>query len=149
MGFRTGIVKGWEKQPTLNLMRVRLGRLGKKYLPDKRPYRSKKLFCRRKLHGAASLKARLKRIEAGCEFGRGARSGARHWARLLQAFAYAVKLVAPRFFSNQTSRAKCTTSKMLKLFLKRRVGQHWLCSGQNSRAAKYLRCASIRAELDS
>lgn len=39
----------------------------------------------------------INRIEPGCEIGMEAWSGTHHWARLLQARGYTVKLVAPQF----------------------------------------------------
>lgn len=43
------------------------------------------------------LKVLLKMAEPGCEIGMEACSGAHHWARLLQAKGFTVKLIAPQF----------------------------------------------------
>jgi transposase len=59
--------------------------------------RSEKAVWRRKLVRADWIKALLAQIEPGCEIGMEACSGAHHWARLLQAQGYTVKLVAPQF----------------------------------------------------
>ena len=59
--------------------------------------RSEKTIWRRKLVRGDWIKALLDRIEPGCEIGMEACSGAHHWARLLQARGYKVKLVAPQF----------------------------------------------------
>lgn len=52
---------------------------------------------RRKLVRGDWIKVLLDRIEPGCEIGMEACSGAHHWARLLQAKGYTVKLIAPQF----------------------------------------------------
>jgi transposase len=59
--------------------------------------RSEKTVWRRKLVRADWIKALLDRIEPGCEIGMEACSGAHHWARLLQAKGFTVKLIAPQF----------------------------------------------------
>ncbi len=59
--------------------------------------RSEKTVWRRKLVRGDWIKALLDRIEPGCEIGMEACSGAHHWARLLQAKGYTVKLIAPQF----------------------------------------------------
>lgn len=59
--------------------------------------RSEKTIWRRKLVRGDWIKALLDRIEPGCEIGMEACSGAHHWARLLQAKGYTVKLIAPQF----------------------------------------------------
>jgi transposase len=59
--------------------------------------RSEEAIWRRKLVRDDWIKAILDRIEPGCEIGMEACSGAHHWARLLQAGGYTVKLVAPQF----------------------------------------------------
>jgi transposase len=58
---------------------------------------SEKTVWRRKLVRADWIKALLDKIEPGCEIGMEACSGAHHWARLLQAKGYTVKLIAPQF----------------------------------------------------
>lgn len=52
---------------------------------------------RRRLKRADWLKVLLNKIEPGCEIGMEACSGAHHWARLLQAKGFTVKLIAPQF----------------------------------------------------
>lgn len=59
--------------------------------------RSEKAVWRRKLVRADLIKALLAQIEPGCEVGMEACGGAHHWARLLQAQGYTVKLIAPQF----------------------------------------------------
>jgi transposase len=59
--------------------------------------RLEKAVWRRKLVRADWIKALLFQIEPGCEIGMEACSGAHHWARLLQAQGYSVKLIAPQF----------------------------------------------------
>jgi transposase len=59
--------------------------------------RSEKTVWRRKLVRGDWIKALLDRIEPGCEIGMEACSGAHHWARLLQAKGFTVKLIAPQF----------------------------------------------------
>jgi transposase len=59
--------------------------------------RSEKAIWRRKLVRGDWIKALLAQIEPGCEIGMEACSGAHHWARLLQAQGYTVKLIAPQF----------------------------------------------------
>lgn len=59
--------------------------------------RSEKTVWRRKLVRADWINVLLDRIEPGCEIGMEACSGAHHWARLLQAKGYTVKLIAPQF----------------------------------------------------
>lgn len=60
-------------------------------------HRSEKTVWRRKLVRGDWIKALLDRIEPGCEIGMEACSGAHHWARVLQAQGFTVKLVAPQF----------------------------------------------------
>jgi transposase len=59
--------------------------------------RSEKTIWRRKLVRADWIQALLDRIEPDCEMGMEACSGAHHWARLLQAKGFTVKLIAPQF----------------------------------------------------
>jgi len=59
--------------------------------------RSEKTVWRRKLVRADWIKVLLDRIEPGCEIGMEACSGAHHWARLLQAKGFTVRLIAPQF----------------------------------------------------
>lgn len=59
--------------------------------------RSEKAVWRRKLVRADWIKALLAQIEPGCEIGMEACGGAHHWARVLQAQGYTVKLIAPQF----------------------------------------------------
>jgi transposase len=59
--------------------------------------RSETTVWRRKLVRGDWIKVLLDRIEPGCEIGMEACSGAHHWARLLQAEGYTVKLIAPQF----------------------------------------------------
>lgn len=53
-------------------------------------------WCRR-LKRNVWIKVLLNKIEPGCEIGMEACSGAHHWARLLQAKGFTVKLIAPQF----------------------------------------------------
>lgn len=59
--------------------------------------RSEKTVWRRKLVRGDWIKALLDRIEPGCEIGMEACSGAHHWARVLQAKGFTVRLIAPQF----------------------------------------------------
>lgn len=59
--------------------------------------RAEKTVWRRKLVRGDWITALLDRIEPGCEIGMEACSGAHHWARLLQAKGFTVKLIAPQF----------------------------------------------------
>lgn len=59
--------------------------------------RSEKVIWRCKLARGDWMKSLLNRIEPGFEIGMEACSGAHHWARLLQAQGYSVKLIAPQF----------------------------------------------------
>jgi transposase len=59
--------------------------------------RSEKVVCRRKLVRSDWIKSLVAQIEPSCEIGMEACSGAHHWARLLQAQGYTVKLIAPQF----------------------------------------------------
>jgi transposase len=59
--------------------------------------RSEKAVWRRKLIRSNWIRTLLARVEPGCEIGMEACSGAHHWARLLQAQGYTVKLIAPQF----------------------------------------------------
>ncbi|MGO4478680.1 IS110 family transposase [Massilia sp. 2TAF26] len=59
--------------------------------------RSEKEVWKRKLDRGSWIKVLLDRVESGCEIGMEACSGAHHWARLLQAKGFTVKLIAPQF----------------------------------------------------
>jgi transposase len=59
--------------------------------------RSEKAVWRRKLVRGDWIKALLAQVDPVCEIGMEACSGAHHWARLLQAQGYTVKLIAPQF----------------------------------------------------
>lgn len=59
--------------------------------------RAEKMVWRRKLVRGDWIKALLDRIEPDCEIGMEACSSAHHWARLLQAKGFTVKLIAPQF----------------------------------------------------
>jgi transposase len=59
--------------------------------------RSEKTVWRRKVVRADWIKVLLDRIEPGCEIGMEACSGAHHWARLLQAKGFTVRLIALQF----------------------------------------------------
>lgn len=59
--------------------------------------RSEKTVWRRKLVRGDWIKALLDKIEPGCEIGMEACSSAHHWARVLQAKGFTVKLIAPQF----------------------------------------------------
>jgi transposase len=59
--------------------------------------RSEKVVWRCKLVRGDWIKVLLEKIEPGCEIGMEACSGAHHWARLLQAKGFTVKLIAPQF----------------------------------------------------
>src|ERR1700693_6393663 len=59
--------------------------------------RNEKPVWKRKLKRAEWIKALLEKIGPGCEIGMEACGGAHHWARLLQAKGYTVKLIAPQF----------------------------------------------------
>jgi transposase len=59
--------------------------------------RDEKPVWRRKLSRDEWLRVLLDKIEPGCEIGMEACGGAHHWARLLQAKGYTVKLIAPQF----------------------------------------------------
>jgi len=52
---------------------------------------------RRRLRRDQWLKVLLDKIEPGCEIGMEACTGAHHWARVLQAKGFTVKLIAPQF----------------------------------------------------
>ena len=80
--------------------------------------RSEKAIWRRKLVRGDWIRALLDRIEPGCEIGMEACSGAHHWARLLQAQGYAVKLVAPQFVKPYVKSTR-TTPTMPKPSAKR------------------------------
>ena len=58
---------------------------------------AEKPVWRRKLSRANWLKTLVERVEPGCEIGMEACAGAHHWARQLQQWGYAVKLIAPQF----------------------------------------------------
>ncbi len=59
--------------------------------------RNEKSVWQRKLKRDEWIKVLLEKIEPGCEIGMEACGGAHHWARLLQAKGYIVKLIAPQF----------------------------------------------------
>jgi len=59
--------------------------------------RNEKPVWKRKLKREEWIKVLLEKIEPGCEIGMEACGGAHHWARLLQAKGYTVKLIAPQF----------------------------------------------------
>jgi len=59
--------------------------------------RNEKPVWRRKLKRAEWLKVLLEQTEPGCVIGMEACGGAHHWARVLQARGYQVRLVAPQF----------------------------------------------------
>lgn len=59
--------------------------------------RHEKVVWRRKLNREEWLRVLLEKIEPGCEIGMEACGGAHHWARLLQAKGFIVKLIAPQF----------------------------------------------------
>jgi transposase len=59
--------------------------------------RDEKPVWQRKLKRAEWIKLLLEKIEPGCVIGMEACGGAHHWARLLQAQGYTVKLMAPQF----------------------------------------------------
>lgn len=59
--------------------------------------RSETAVWRRKLVRGDWIKVLLDKIEPDCEIGMEACSGAHHWARLLQAKGFTVKLIAPQF----------------------------------------------------
>ena len=59
--------------------------------------RNEKPVWRRKLSRDEWVDALLKKIEPNCEIGMEACGGAHHWARLLQAKGFVVKLIAPQF----------------------------------------------------
>ena len=59
--------------------------------------RSEKPVWRRRLSRANWLKTLVETVEPGCEIGMEACAGAHHWARQLQQWGYAVKLIAPQF----------------------------------------------------
>ena len=70
--------------------------------------RNEKPVWRRKLSRDEWVDALLKKIEPGCEIGMEACGGAHHWARLLQAKGFGVKLIAPQFVyvSSRTIQSK-------------------------------------------
>ncbi|MFQ5572234.1 MAG: IS110 family transposase [Rhodothermales bacterium] len=59
--------------------------------------RKGKPVWRRRLRREKWLKVLLAQIDPGCEIGMEACTGAHHWARLLQARGFTVKLMAPQF----------------------------------------------------
>ncbi len=59
--------------------------------------RNEQPVWKRKLKREEWIKVLLEKIEPGCEIGMEACGGAHHWARLLQARGYTVKLIAPQF----------------------------------------------------
>jgi transposase len=56
-----------------------------------------KVIWRRRLVREKWLKVLLEQIEPGCEIGMEACAGAHHWARVLQAKGFTVRLIAPQF----------------------------------------------------
>jgi len=56
-----------------------------------------KAVWRRRMTRNKWLKVLLEQIEPGCEIGMEACAGAHHWARVLQAKGFGVKLIAPQF----------------------------------------------------
>jgi transposase len=85
-----------EKESTMKLIRVGVD-LAKNVFQLHGVDRSEKEIWRRKLVRADWIKVLLGQIEPGCEIGMEACSGARHWARVLQARGFTVKLIAPQF----------------------------------------------------
>ena len=59
--------------------------------------RREQVMWRRRLTRANWLKVFLATVDSGCEVGMEACGGAHHWARVLQAHGYRVKLIAPQF----------------------------------------------------
>lgn len=59
--------------------------------------RDERHVWKRKLKRDEWIKVLLEKIEPGCVIGMEACGGAHHWARLLQARGYTVKLIAPQF----------------------------------------------------
>ena len=59
--------------------------------------RNEKVAWRRKLTRGNWLKVLLEAVEPGCTIGMEACGGAHHWARVLQAGGFTVKLIAPQF----------------------------------------------------
>lgn len=59
--------------------------------------RHDKTVWQRRLKRGNWLKVLLDKIEPGCEIGMEACTGAHHWARVLQAKGFTVKLIAPQF----------------------------------------------------
>lgn len=59
--------------------------------------RDEKPVLKRKLKRNEWIKALLEKIEPGCVISMEACGGVHHWARLLQAHGYTVKLIAPQF----------------------------------------------------
>ena len=59
--------------------------------------RDERPVWRRRLSRAEWLKALQETLEPGCEIGMEACAGSHHWARLLEAKGYWVKLIAPQF----------------------------------------------------
>src|SRR5450759_273536 len=59
--------------------------------------RDERSVWKRKLKRDEWIKVLLEKIEPGCVIGMEACGGAHHWARLLQAQGYTVKLIAPQF----------------------------------------------------
>jgi transposase len=59
--------------------------------------RDEKPIWRRKLNRDEWLKVLLEKIEPGCEIGMEACGGTHHWARILEAKEFTVKLIAPQF----------------------------------------------------
>ena len=59
--------------------------------------RGEKAVWRRRLSRETWLKVLLETAPRGCEIGMESCSGAHHWARVLQAHGFAVKLIAPQF----------------------------------------------------
>jgi transposase len=85
-----------KKESTMKLIRVGID-LAKNVFQIHGVDRFEKPVWRRKLGRSEWIKVLLDRIEPGCQIGMEACSGAHHWARLLQARGYTVKLIAPQF----------------------------------------------------
>jgi transposase len=85
-----------EKRSTMKLMRVGVD-LAKSVFQVHGVDRHERVVWRRKLTRANWLKVFFDTVEPGCEVGMEACGGAHHWARVLQARGYSVKLIAPQF----------------------------------------------------
>src|SRR5499427_2807477 len=85
-----------EKGSAMKLMRVGVD-LAKSVFYVHGVDRHEQVVWRRKLTRANWLKVFVETVEPGCEVGMEACGGAHHWARVLQAHGFAVKLIAPQF----------------------------------------------------